>query len=101
MPYEQGTVDHPLHGRFFSNVFLGQGKISFVDCQGKVCLYNGTLDLNTCKCKCSAYASGSQCERRNEYSFSSKYQSTPHIFFQLIVQHYLHVRFIHLNRVLL
>ncbi|CAF1052712.1 unnamed protein product [Rotaria sordida] len=35
------------------------------DCQGKVCLYNGTLDLNTCKCQCSTYASGLQCEKLN------------------------------------
>ncbi|CAF0970929.1 unnamed protein product [Rotaria sordida] len=47
-PYDQGSHDQSLH-----------------DCQGKVCLYNGTLDLNTCECKCSTYASGSQCERLN------------------------------------
>ncbi|CAF3537126.1 unnamed protein product [Adineta steineri] len=47
-PYNQGVYDYPLH-----------------DCHGKVCLYNGTLDLNTCQCQCSTYASGSQCERLN------------------------------------
>ena len=35
---------------------------SIEDCSGKVCLYNGTLDLNTCQCQCSSYASGDQCE---------------------------------------
>lgn len=45
-PYEQGSSDQSLH-----------------DCKGKVCLYNGTLDLNTCECHCSTYASGSQCEK--------------------------------------
>lgn len=34
------------------------------DCQGKVCLYNGTLDLNTCECQCSDYARGTECEQR-------------------------------------
>jgi hypothetical protein len=44
-------------------VFFFKTKILLSDCQGKVCLYNGTLDLNTCECRCSTYASGSQCER--------------------------------------
>ncbi|CAF3794955.1 unnamed protein product [Rotaria sp. Silwood1] len=47
-PYDQGFDDQPLH-----------------DCQGKICLYNGTLDLNTCECRCSTYANGLQCERLN------------------------------------
>ncbi|CAF1124963.1 unnamed protein product [Adineta steineri] len=46
--YRQGIKDHPLH-----------------DCHGKVCLYNGTLNLNTCECQCSSYASGSYCEKLN------------------------------------
>ncbi|CAF1102733.1 unnamed protein product [Rotaria sp. Silwood1] len=46
--FQESIEYHPLH-----------------DCQGKICLYNGTLDLSTCKCQCSAYASGSQCEKLN------------------------------------
>ncbi|CAF0942957.1 unnamed protein product [Adineta ricciae] len=47
-PYDQGIEDRPLN-----------------DCHGKVCLYNGTLDLKTCQCQCSTYATGSQCEHLN------------------------------------
>ncbi len=63
--YQQSFEDHPLHGNFIILLFhlKFKKKNLFLDCQGKVCLYNGTLDLNTCECHCSAYASGSQCEK--------------------------------------
>ncbi|CAF4239943.1 unnamed protein product [Rotaria sp. Silwood2] len=58
---------HNITWRFFvCNYITGNYHEAFKqNCQGKVCLYNGTLDLNTCKCQCSAYASGSQCEKLN------------------------------------
>jgi len=64
--YQLSLDDHPLHGNF---MLLFQIKMFlFLDCQGKVCLYNGTLDLNTCECHCSAYASGSQCENCKSFA---------------------------------
>jgi len=45
-------------------LFISNESLSFLDCHGKVCLYNGTLDLNTCECQCSTYATGLQCEKR-------------------------------------
>jgi hypothetical protein len=64
---------------FHINFFL-ELKNFFADCQGKVCLYNGTLDLNTCECQCSTYADGSYCEKCNSFIlglniFSWKYFS--------------------------
>lgn len=47
--------------------------LTFVDCQGKVCLYNGTLNLSTCECQCPEYASGLQCEKCKELKFCFKY----------------------------
>jgi hypothetical protein len=63
--YQQGLEAYPLHGYLIIIVFPSSfGNVSFfLDCQGKVCLYNGTLDLDTCECRCSAYASGIQCEK--------------------------------------
>ncbi len=67
--YQQSLEDHPLHGKFIILSFDLKLKYYFVlDCQGKVCLYNGTLDLNTCECQCSTYASGSQCEKCKSFS---------------------------------
>lgn len=76
-PYEQGSSDQSLHGTEISLMFFIKTETNFSDCKGKVCLYNGTLDLNTCECHCSTYASGSQCEKR-------KY----HIFVPSIIYHY-------------
>ncbi|CAF1334454.1 unnamed protein product [Adineta ricciae] len=33
------------------------------NCNGLVCLYGGTIDLNSCECRCTSYASGKQCEK--------------------------------------
>lgn len=66
-PYEQAYdgQDQSLRGEFnFSLFLLLQLRICYLDCHGKVCLYNGELDLRTCQCQCSSYASGPQCERR-------------------------------------
>lgn len=70
-PYNQGYQDQPLHGIMLFFTFLNNS-FFLLDCQGKVCLYNGTLDLNTCECRCSTYASGSQCERRKLFSYLIK-----------------------------
>ena len=62
--YEQGTEDQPLHGNrigFLSFAFSPRD--ASLDCQGKVCLYNGILNLDTCECQCSSYATGMQCEQ--------------------------------------
>ena len=61
--YIQRVEDYPLHGNFIIFSFSFKLKNLFLDCQGKVCLYNGALDLDTCECKCSSYASGLQCEK--------------------------------------
>ncbi|CAF4376051.1 unnamed protein product, partial [Adineta steineri] len=64
--YRQGIKDHPLHGNNKFCLFLeGTNFLVNLDCHGKVCLYNGTLNLNTCECQCSSYASGSYCEKCN------------------------------------
>ena len=65
--FNPGVTDHPLHGKTVSIILLLAYEIYLsTDCQGKVCLYNGTLNLETCECQCSSYASGSQCEQCNQ-----------------------------------
>ncbi|CAF4228428.1 unnamed protein product [Rotaria socialis] len=74
-PYGSYTIPWPfyvcnyitgqLNSNFYKPYEQGVDNQLLRDCHGKVCLYNGTLDLNTCECQCSTYASGSQCERLN------------------------------------
>ncbi|CAF1633701.1 unnamed protein product [Adineta ricciae] len=33
------------------------------DCNGLVSLYGGTIDLNSCECRCTSYARGKLCEK--------------------------------------
>ena len=61
-PYKQEALHRPLQGKSRLSS-LSHPSALRSDCGGKVCLYNGTLDLRTCQCQCSTYASGSQCER--------------------------------------
>lgn len=42
--------------------FSSNNNSNRLDCQGRVCLYDGSLDLKTCRCQCSPYASGQSCE---------------------------------------
>jgi len=32
------------------------------DCNGLICLYNGMLNLTSCKCQCQSFAYGKQCD---------------------------------------
>lgn len=32
------------------------------DCHGRICLYNGELDLKTCECTCPSHTTGKSCE---------------------------------------
>jgi hypothetical protein len=43
-----------------------------LDCQGLVCLYGGSLDVDSCQCQCESHASGKQCENLNCSSLSNQ-----------------------------
>ena len=62
--YELGFEDRQLHGSIKCSLGTEINTFPFSDCQGRVCLYNGTLNLTTCECQCSSYATGSYCEKR-------------------------------------
>jgi hypothetical protein len=55
-----------LYGFIFYRItFLGLVVVYVLDCHGLVCLYRGTIDLDTCQCQCQSYTSGKQCENLN------------------------------------
>ncbi|CAF1399733.1 unnamed protein product [Adineta ricciae] len=59
--YITGLINSNYHAAFQ----FGIPGYPLHDCQGKVCLYNGTLNLQTCQCECSTFASGIYCEKLN------------------------------------
>jgi len=50
---------------FYGMNFLGLVVVYILDCDGLVCLYRGTIDLDTCQCQCQSYTSGKQCQNLN------------------------------------
>jgi hypothetical protein len=69
-PYTPGdsfkSNNNRLYGsNFYRIILLKLILICTLDCDGLVCLYNGTIDLNSCKCRCESYVLGKQRENLN------------------------------------
>ncbi len=55
-----------LYGFIFYRITFSTLVVIYIlDCHGLVCLYRGTIDLDTCQCQCQSYTSGKQCENLN------------------------------------